>query len=53
VEARERQLHLRLHPGCPRHPDGPGPAYGALTIDHGWREVADTALSFIQKQAQH
>src|ERR1700736_1018357 len=24
----------------------------ALTIDHGWREVADTALVFIQKHAQ-
>ena len=24
----------------------------SLTIDHGWREVADTALAFIQKHAQ-
>jgi non-heme chloroperoxidase len=21
----------------------------ALTIDHGWREVADTALAFVQR----
>jgi hypothetical protein len=21
----------------------------ALTIDHGWREVADTALKFVQR----
>ena len=24
----------------------------SLTIDHGWREVADTALTFVQKHAQ-
>jgi non-heme chloroperoxidase len=24
----------------------------SLTIDHGWREVADTALSFVQKHGQ-
>src|SRR5258707_5012695 len=24
----------------------------SLTIDHGWREVADTALAFVQKHAQ-
>ena len=24
----------------------------SLTIDHGWREVADTALVFVQKHAQ-
>jgi non-heme chloroperoxidase len=23
----------------------------ALTIDHGWREVADTALTFVQRFA--
>jgi hypothetical protein len=23
----------------------------ALTIDHGWREVADTALAFVQRFA--
>jgi pimeloyl-ACP methyl ester carboxylesterase len=23
----------------------------SLTIDHGWREVADTALAFVQKHA--
>ena len=24
----------------------------SLTIDHGWREVADMALAFVQKHAQ-
>jgi non-heme chloroperoxidase len=24
----------------------------ALTIDNGWREVADTALAFVQKYAK-
>jgi hypothetical protein len=24
----------------------------SLTIDHGWREVAQTALDFVQRQAQ-
>ena len=24
----------------------------SLTIDHGWREVADIALAFVQKHAQ-
>jgi non-heme chloroperoxidase len=42
----------KRNPGVTEIVKMPGRGH-SLTIDHGWREVADTALSFIQKQAQH
>jgi hypothetical protein len=29
----------------------PAPVCHALTIDHGWKEVADTALAFVKQHA--
>jgi len=41
----------RFHPDVTEIVKIPGRGH-SLTIDHGWREVADTALVFIQKHAQ-
>ena len=40
----------RRNPGVTEIIKIPGRGH-SLTIDHGWREVADTALSFVQKHA--
>src|SRR6202140_3987574 len=45
----ERQ---KRNPGVTEIVKMPGRGH-SLTIDHGWREVADTPLSFIQKQDQN
>jgi non-heme chloroperoxidase len=46
--AYKRQKH---NPGVTEIIKIPGRGH-SLTIDHGWREVADTALAFVQKHAQ-
>ena len=50
----EEAGYTALTPGWPDDPDTvveiPGRGH-ALTIDSGWREVADTALSFVQRFA--
>ena len=45
-------LHeAKRNPGVTEIVKIPGRGH-SLTIDHGWREVADTALVFVQKHAQ-
>jgi non-heme chloroperoxidase len=39
------------NPGVTEFIEIPGRGH-ALTIDHGWREVADTALAFVSRFAQ-
>ena len=51
-----RPCHLfptrqKRNPGVTEIVKIPGRGH-SLTIDHGWREVADTALTFVQKHAQ-
>jgi len=41
----------RRNPGVTEIVKSPGRGH-SLTIDHGWPEVADTALTFVQKHAQ-
>jgi non-heme chloroperoxidase len=41
----------KRNPGVTEFVKIPGRGH-SLTIDHGWREVADTALAFVQKHAQ-
>jgi pimeloyl-ACP methyl ester carboxylesterase len=41
----------RRNPGVTEIVKSPGRGH-SLTIDHGWPEVADTALTFVQKYAQ-
>ena len=43
--AHKRQLH---NPGLTEFTEIPGRGH-SLTIDHGWREVAETALAFVQR----
>jgi non-heme chloroperoxidase len=42
--------HQKHNPGVTEITEMPGRGH-ALTIDHGWREVADTALTFVQRFA--
>jgi pimeloyl-ACP methyl ester carboxylesterase len=45
--------NANLNPWTEAKVDTKNPDRGhSLTIDHGWREVADTALLFVQKHAQ-
>jgi len=49
--ARASFKRQRRNPGVTEIAKIPGRGH-SLTIDHGWREVADTALAFVQKHAQ-
>jgi non-heme chloroperoxidase len=51
VVAHAAYTRQKRNPGVTEIVKIPGRGH-SLTIDHGWREVADTALAFVQKHAQ-